>query len=138
VLQAIKDNPERPVYFSRTSGSYGQELGFSRYLLTQGLARKLLPAPPTAGRDTLLVPREGWFDLATTVTLWNNVFLGPRALVRRGDWVDAASVGIPLLYVTTAVSIAETEQRLGNGALSTQFMNTAQALAKVTGVQGVQ
>src|SRR5215210_2005356 len=48
VLRMIMDNNERPIYFSRTSGSYGQSLGLRDYLLTQGLARKLLPETPKA------------------------------------------------------------------------------------------
>ena len=50
VLRMIKDNTGRPIYFSRTSGGYGsQELGLGPYLITQGLARKLVPEEPYAG-----------------------------------------------------------------------------------------
>ena len=38
VLYMIRDAyPDRPVYFSRTSGGYGQELGLQGHLLTQEL-----------------------------------------------------------------------------------------------------
>ena len=47
VLLMIRDNPDRPVYFARTSGGYGHELGFGPYLVMQGLGRKLLPDVPT-------------------------------------------------------------------------------------------
>jgi hypothetical protein len=70
VLQMIKDNPGRPVYFSRTAGSYGRELGLDAYLLTQGLARRLLDHIPSIGRDTLLVPGEGFVDVRRTTALW--------------------------------------------------------------------
>ena len=60
VLRMVLDAfPERPMYFSRTSGGYGQELGFGDYLMTQGLARKLVPVIPTAGRDTLKLQGPG-------------------------------------------------------------------------------
>ncbi|MEJ7813381.1 MAG: DUF2723 domain-containing protein [Gemmatimonadaceae bacterium] len=136
VLRIILDAfPERPVYISRTSGGYGERLGLGDYLMAQGLARKLLAAPPVAGKDTLQVSREGWFDLATSRTLWNDVFLGAKALERQGDWVDKASVGIPLLYVTTAVSLSEAEQRSGRAAASAELMRRAEAMAKAVGLQ---
>ena len=47
VLLMIRDNPDRPVYFARTSGGYGHELGFGPYLIMQGLGRKLLPQVPS-------------------------------------------------------------------------------------------
>ncbi len=136
VLRIILDSyPARPLYVSRTAGGFGERLGLGDYLLTQGLARKLLPFVPTAAGDTLNLPREGWFDLARTRALWNDVFLAPASLLEREDWVDNASAGIPLLYVTTAVSLAEAEARVGNAAVSQRLMVTAGALADVTGVR---
>jgi hypothetical protein len=50
VLYMIRDAyPERPMYFSRTSGGYAQELGLQNHVLTQGLARKLTQQPVVAG-----------------------------------------------------------------------------------------
>jgi len=44
------------MYFSRTSGDYGEEMGLGQYLLTQGLARKLMPRIPAApSRDTVFL-----------------------------------------------------------------------------------
>src|SRR5688500_4846602 len=92
VLRMILDAfPERPVYFSRTSGGYGRELGFGDYLMTQGLAQKLMPTVPRASQDTINLPGEGWVDLATTNALWNDVFEAPESLIRKGDWIDRAS-----------------------------------------------
>ena len=64
VLKIIAESfNERPIYFSRTSAGYGNELGLGSYLLTQGLATKVFIPPAVPGRDTLLVPGAGWIDL---------------------------------------------------------------------------
>src|SRR5690606_9806150 len=77
VLKMIQDNPDRSVYFSNTAVGYPSKLGLQQYLLTQGLARKLLPAPPTPSMDTIPVPGRGMLDLARTEALWFNVFEAP-------------------------------------------------------------
>ncbi|MGI9077754.1 MAG: hypothetical protein ACR2G6_10590, partial [Gemmatimonadaceae bacterium] len=136
VLRMILDSyPERPLYISRTAGGYGDKLGLSNHLLAQGLARKLMPRIQVTENGIVRLTREGWFDLPRSRALWNDVFLAPDALLRRGSWVDQASVGIPLLYVTTAVSLGEAEQRAGNAAASNAFIRQAEALAKAVGLQ---
>jgi hypothetical protein len=135
VLHMIADAfPERPIYFARTSGSYGRQLGLDSYLLQQGLARRLLPAVPTANRDTLLLDGEGWFDLPRSRHLWNEVFRGQKSIIARGSWVDRASVGIPYLYVATAANLYEAETLAGNRAAAEQVMQTAEAIAGATGL----
>ena len=137
VLLMIRDSyPERPLYVSRTAGAYGdQRLGLTSHLLMQGLARKLVADAPEAGRDTLFLPRDGWIDVQRSRALWENVFIGHQALLRQGKWVDNASVGIPLLYVTTAASLAQAEQARGNGQESQRFIDAARRLAQATGMQ---
>ena len=55
-LRAARSSPsrssDRPIYFSRTSAGYGNELGLGNYLLTQGLATKLFIAAGRPGRRT--------------------------------------------------------------------------------------
>jgi hypothetical protein len=133
VLYMIRDAyPQRPVYFSRTSGGYGQELGLQGYLLTQGLARKLLPNTPAPSQDTVLVPGEGFVDLQRSTALWNSVFEGHTAVIKRGDWVDMPSVGIPDLYVITGMILAEGLQRAGRTAEATRVLGTAEQVAQAT------
>jgi hypothetical protein len=80
VLNMIQRNwPERPIYFSRTAGSYGQRLGLENYLLTQGFAQKLMPRAVTASRDTVLIPGDGWLDVSRTRALWDSTYLGVHA-----------------------------------------------------------
>jgi hypothetical protein len=134
VLRMIKDNTGRPIYFSRTSGGYGsQELGLGPYLVTQGLARKLVADVPRAGsRDTMLVPGEGFVDVPRSMTLWDSVFQAPKSIIKKGDWVDRASVGIPALYVSTGFMLSEAQRTLGNNAAAQRVLGTAEGVARAT------
>ncbi|MDQ3699034.1 MAG: DUF2723 domain-containing protein, partial [Gemmatimonadota bacterium] len=117
VLNVIMDSfPERPLYFSRTAGPYGERLGLDRYLLTQGFANKLLASPVTAGQDTVMIPGDGWLDVGRTWALWNDTFLGTKSLQRLDDWVDRPSVNIPYTYVATGALLAEGLGRSGRPA----------------------
>jgi hypothetical protein len=133
VLQMIKDGT-RPVYLSRTSGGYAQELGLGGYMLTQGLARKLMPDSVRASGDTVNVQGEGMVDLPTTSALWKD-FRAPAALVRKNDWVDRPSVGIPYLYVSTGVVLSEALQQRGRAPQAAEAMKTARAVASATHLQ---
>jgi len=139
VLRTILDAfPERPVYFSRTSGNYAQSLGLGRYLLTQGLARRVVPdTPENVGRDTLLVAGEGFVDVPRTEALWNDVFQAPKSLIRRGDWVDKPSVGIPFLYVTTGLVLSEALSQLGRPQDANRVLQTAEQVARATRLDDV-
>ena len=134
VLQMIKSNTGRPIYFSRTSGGYGsQELGLGPYLITQGLARKLVPDIPRAdSRDTMLVPGEGFVDVPRSKVLWDSVFQAPKSIIRKADWVDRASVGIPALYVSTGFMLSEALRTLGTTADAQRVMTTAEGVARAT------
>ena len=80
VLYMLRDAyPERPFYISRTTGTYEQEMGLAPYMVSTGLARKLLPAEPKAGQGYLQVPGEGWVDVATTRALWETDFAAPKS-----------------------------------------------------------
>jgi hypothetical protein len=133
VLYMIRDAwPQRPVYFSRTSGGYAQDLGLQNYVLTQGLARKLTQQPVVAGKDTVVIPGEGFVDLPRSTTLWTQVFEGPKALIARGDWVDPPSVGIPDLYTITGIMLSEALQRAGQPQVAQQVFETARGVAQAT------
>jgi len=134
VLNMIRDAfPARPMYFSTTAGSYAQQqLGLAPYLLRQGLARKLLPNEPKESADTVRVPGDGFVDLQRTRVLWDSVFLGYKAVIRRGSWVDRASVGIPYLYISTAASLSEAEQMRGDTSAASKALSVAEQVARAT------
>jgi hypothetical protein len=136
VLLMIRDAfPERPLYISRTAGSLGFRLGLQDHLVAQGLAERLVPAVPTPGPDTVMIPREGWLDLPRTRALWDDVYRAPASLLARGHWVDQASVGIPLLYVSTSFSLAAAMQMSGDSAAAARYLHAADSLSAAVGLR---
>ena len=110
----IRDGyPERPFFFSRTSGGYAEEMGFAPYTVTIGLARKLVPHIPKAGDGIVSLGGAEWLDAATTDALWETVFKAPASLSKRDMWVDRPSVGIPYLYVRTGLELSAALDQLG-------------------------
>lgn len=132
VLNIIKDTfPERPLYFSRTAGNYGERLGLEAYLLTQGFARKLLPDTASGVKDTVLVRGEGWLDVQRTFALWKT-WEGIQSLKRLDDWTDRASANIPYTYVATGALLAEALNQAGQPKEAEQVYGTALEIAKAT------
>jgi len=114
VLYMIRDGyPERPFFFSRTTGRYPEELGFAPYTVTVGLARKLMPGIPRAGNGVVAVPGDGWLDARTTRALWETGFKAPASLAKRNLWVDRPSAGIPFLYVKTGLELSSALNEMG-------------------------
>jgi hypothetical protein len=131
VLRMIADSfGERPIYLSRTSAGYGNELGIGSYLLTQGLATKLFIPPVAPNKDTLLVSGAGWVDVGRTKVLWDSVFVGYRSLATRHDWVDRPSVGIPYLYVATGLMLSEVLQATGDSMSAAKVLSDAKRVAQ--------
>ncbi|MBA3645872.1 MAG: DUF2723 domain-containing protein [Gemmatimonadaceae bacterium] len=138
VLYMIRDAfPERPIYISRTTGGYANELGLTPYLVTTGLARKLFVTRPDSTSGFISVPGEGWFDLPRSVTMWNADFLAPTSLVKHDPWVDRASVGIPYLYVRTGAVLSAVLASQGQAAEATRIMNQTKAVAKASALEDV-
>jgi hypothetical protein len=133
VMKMIQDGV-RQIYLSRTSGNYANELGLGGYMLTQGLARKLMPDSVRAGRDTLQVPGEGMVDVPRTMELWKD-FKAPASLIKKNDWVDRPSVGIPYLYVSTGVLLYESLQQQGKSKEATDILGQAKRIAIATQLQ---
>jgi hypothetical protein len=136
VLHLIIDNTVRSVYLSSTSGNYGHELGVGQYLLTQGLARKVLTSVPTATKDTVNLSGEGWIDIKRSMALWDE-FEAPRAFIRRGQWVDKPSVNIPALYVMSGYFLAEALVQAGDRGQADSVMVTAGAVAQASSLADV-
>ena len=133
VLKMIQDAKGRSIYFSRTAGGYPFELGLGDYVLTQGLARKLLPDSIIGGKDTVKVPNEGWVDVPRTKAL-TAAFKSPAALERKNKWVDKASVGIPYLYVSTNYVLSEALMQQGDRAGADRALENAIKVARATGL----
>jgi hypothetical protein len=132
VLRMIRDNPERPIYFARTSGGLGHSLGLGPYLLTQGLARKLSRTLINPGRDTILVRGEGFVDVARTSALWNDTFQAPASIIEKDGWPDQASASIPILYVQMGFMLYDVFNSLGRGDDANKTLARTEAMARST------
>ena len=138
VLYMVRDAfPERPLYISRTTGSYADDLGLTPHLVTTGLARKLVLTTPDSTPGFVQIPGEGWMDLTTTRTLWETDFEGIKSLARHSPWVDRASVGIPYLYVRTGALLSTVLADRGETAAGEAVMQQARAIAKASGLMEV-
>ncbi len=132
VLQLLKDNlGVRPVYIARTSGSYVQALGLEPYALVQGLAVKIEPSAIAATPDTLAAAGTGHIDVLRSRALWSS-YGAPQAMIRRGDWVDRPSVGIPLLYIGTAFMLGQVAEQRGETKEADRMRRAAIELAEGT------
>ena len=132
VLQLLKDNlGVRPMYIARTSGGYVQALGLEPYALVQGLASKIEPAAIVATRDTLAAGGTGHIDVVRTRALWSS-YGAPSAMIRRGDWVDRPSIGIPLIYIGTAFMLGELAEQRGETKEAERMRGVALDLAEGT------
>jgi hypothetical protein len=137
VLYMIRDSwPQRSIYFSRTSGQYANQLGMGNNTLAQGLAAKLFVPPKTASRDTIFIADQGeWIDIPRTKDLWLNVFAAPKALIKRGDWIDQPSVGIPYLYIATGANLAQILSERGDVTDAKAVFNTTRQVAVAVKIQ---
>jgi hypothetical protein len=131
VLRMIADSwPERPMYISRTTGNYGNKLGLAPFLLRQGLADKLILPPEGSSPDTTRVSGAAWFDIDRSLALWDDVFVGPKALIDYGHWVDRPSLSIPLAYAFTGGELAESLRARGDSARASAVMRRTGALVR--------
>ncbi len=122
--------PQRPIYFSRTAGGYPYQLGLERYVITQGMAKKLVDHEIVPNADTLLIPQEGFVDVQRSYKLWTEVFTANKSLAKRDGWVDDASVGIPDLYVITGITLAEALAQQGRLRESNAVFEDSKAVVK--------
>jgi hypothetical protein len=130
VLRLIKDNlGVRPIYLARTSGGYVQALGLAPYAVMQGLAFRINATPVVSSMDVLPSTGGVHVDVKRTRALWNG-FGAPAAMIRRGDWVDRPSVGIPFVYITTALMLADAVMAQGDTAKAGHLRRTAIEVAE--------
>jgi hypothetical protein len=133
VLRMIMDAyPERPIYFS--AGGFAHQLGLGPYLLTQGMVQKLMPDSVQAAPG-IVASASGYFDVARTEVLWNDVYRAPAALIRQGNWVDLPSAGIPFGYAVTGEMLAQSLVLRGDSAEASGVMRTVDAIAEAGRLQ---
>jgi len=131
VLYMIRDAfPQRPIFFSRTTGGYPEELGFTPFTVTTGLARKLVPQQPAPGPSMIPIAGEGWFDVDATRALWETVFKAPTSIGKRELWVDRPSAGIPFLYLRTGLALEAALKQLGRNDEAARIRTQVERIAR--------
>jgi hypothetical protein len=134
VLYMVRDAfPERPIFFSRTTGAYAEELGFGSNVLGIGLARKLLLSAPAASDSIRFIPGDGWFDLPISQRLWVG-YEAPEEITRRGYWVDKPSVNIPYLYIRSGFLLAQALHEAGRPEEAERLYDRIRGIALASGL----
>ncbi len=128
VLRLLRDNNERALHFSRTSGNLAEELGLGAYVVMQGHSRRVMPDTVVATANIVQVPGEGYVDVDRSLGLWNE-FRAPASLIRKGDWVDGPSKGIPGLVVTSGIATAEALMQAGRQRDAEAIISTTRQVA---------
>ena len=100
VLEAMRDQlGKRPIYFSRTVGTYADEFGLTPYLEGQGFARALRLQTLVASDSIVALAGFGWVNLARSKALAFDVYhASSAARLRPRGWVDRPSEGILVTY----------------------------------------
>ncbi|MES2522797.1 MAG: DUF2723 domain-containing protein [Gemmatimonadota bacterium] len=131
VLRLIADTfPARPVYFSL--GNYPQALGLGEFVVTQGLAQRLV-AEPAASRAGTARVFDRYVDTERTRELWAS-YRGHAALLRERDWVDNASSMLPAAYAYTGQSLANALASTGREAEAKKVYQQATDVARKLGL----
>jgi hypothetical protein len=136
VYKLILDNPERPVHFARSSGSYAQSLGFGNYVVVHGLTRKLMRDSVVESATVKFVPGEGFVDVATTKALWDG-FEGPASLIKKNKWIDRPSIGIPFLYVSTGLALTDGLMAVHDTAGAGNVIDRVKAVSGAVGLSEI-
>lgn len=128
VIRMLNDNDTRAIHFSRTSADLAESLGLGPYVVMQGHTRRVMSDTVRAGGNIVAVPGEGFVDVALSKALWDE-FRAPASLIRKGDWIDKPSIGIPYLVVTTGLATAEALFQSGRQAEANGIVRTARDVA---------
>jgi hypothetical protein len=129
----IRDNlGKRPIYFSWSDGGYpDQTLGLTRYLVTQGFVRKLMPRPVVQSDSIVLNPSLGYMDLPRTERLLWDVYHWPAAArARPRGWVDQPSGSILQLYAVVYGGASKSFAVAGEPALAAKADSVANAVMR--------
>ncbi len=123
VLEIIKDQVgKRPIYLSTSTGAYGEQLGLSAYLVTEGLVRRVSPGAVMPSDSVRLLESRGFVNIARTRALAFGVYQGgvTAARQRPRGWVDVPSqnslIGYVFMYDTIAAALREREPDLASRA----------------------
>src|SRR5262249_46709731 len=110
LLRMIRDTfPNRPFVF--TNPVFPASVGLGPYLVRTGLLWRLSPEP-VAERGEVIRTAEGPVDLAFSFDAWRR-YGGVPQLLREGDWVDDASISMPIQYFVLGSALNEALEKQG-------------------------
>jgi hypothetical protein len=101
------------------------------------LARKLVPSVPRPGGAIAAIPGEGFVDVETTRSLWENTFRAPKSIASRTLWVDRPSSGIPFLYIRTALGLSAALSQRGMSDEAARISAQAGMIARATQLESL-
>lgn len=110
ILEMVKQQAgRRPIYFSGTTANYADQLGLGRYLVTEGMLRRLTTTPVAPSDSVRLSDVQRRFvNVPRTTRLAFEVYHGASAARQRPKgWVDRASENNLLPYILTYDTLAE-------------------------------
>jgi hypothetical protein len=130
----IRDNlGKRPIYFSWSDGGYPDTmLGLTRYLISQGMVRKLSPTPVVADSNRIVFSQGmGWIDVERTHELLFGVYhYDAAARERPRGWVDPPSASILTLYELVYGGYADFLTQQGDTEAAARPDSIANAVAR--------
>ena len=137
VLFLIQDNAgKRPIYFSWSDGGYpDQKLGLEKYLVTQGMVRKLMDHPVVPGGAIVNSPM-GFVDIPKTRTLLFDVYHPEAAAHERAlGWFDPPSASILSLYQIVYNGFGQVLMQAGDSANAIKASSYVTRIGKSIGNQ---
>jgi hypothetical protein len=131
VLGAIKDQlGKRPIYFSRTVGTYADEFGLTPWLEGNGFARALRPTPLAQNDSIQGLAGFGFVNIPRSKALAFDVYhYAAAARARPRGWVDRPSEGILVTYGLMYEVLAQAVQK-SDPAAATRAIAIADSITK--------
>ncbi len=127
----IRDNlGKRPIYFSWTTGGHpDNSLGLTPYLVSEGLVRRLNPAPVKVGGDIVISRGLGYVDVAQSDRLmWNLYHFEEAGRLRPRGWVDPPSASILSIYSVIYGQMTEVYLQAGDATKAARSAQVANAV----------
>ncbi|MFN8573496.1 MAG: DUF2723 domain-containing protein [Gemmatimonadaceae bacterium] len=136
VLRMLLDSwPDRPLYISRTTGNYAQQMGLADNVVSRGLAQAVVPAPITGTAGYVKVEGDGWMDVPRSRALWQDVYRGPAAIIAHNDWVDRPSVSVPFSYLVSGSVLSQVLLAQGDTTGANTISASVAGIAKAVHVE---
>ena len=136
MLALIRDNlNQRPIFFSWSAAGYpDQTFTLTPYLVTQGLARKLMPTRVVPSDSVVWSQGLGFMNVPRTYELlWTVYHYQSAARERPRGWMDPPSGSILQLYQAVYGGFAATLRQLGDSAGAAQADSVASAVRRELG-----